>query len=68
MKCEICGKGNMYGHAVSHAKNRVNRIFKVNLRKALIKVNGEAKKMRVCMKCLKRAKKDVYDILLRELK
>lgn len=57
-KCEICNKGVMFGHNVSHAKNRTRRIFKPNLRKAKLRLNGEVKRVKICMKCLKKAKKD----------
>lgn len=49
MKCENCGKGVMYGHNVSHAKNRTRRLFKPNLQKF--------KGMRLCVKCLRKLKK-----------
>ena len=57
-KCAICGKGVMYGHNVSHAKNRTRRRFRPNLRYGNIRLNGESTRVRLCMKCLKRAKKD----------
>jgi len=56
LKCDNCGKGIMYGHNVSHAKNRTRRIFKPNLHRAKILVNGINKSMRLCTKCLRRLK------------
>lgn len=56
-KCFNCRKGIMYGHKVSHAKNRTNRIFKPNLHYARIKVGGGNKRVRLCTKCLRMAKK-----------
>ncbi|HUD44006.1 MAG TPA: 50S ribosomal protein L28 [Patescibacteria group bacterium] len=53
MKCESCGKGVMYGHNVSHAKNRTNRKFKPNLQTARIVLNGIGKRMKLCVKCLR---------------
>lgn len=53
LKCGSCGKGVMYGHNVSHAKNRTRRIFKPNLHKAKVLVNGVGKTMRLCTKCLR---------------
>lgn len=53
LKCDNCGKGIMYGHNVSHAKNRTRRIFKPNLHSARIVVNGIGKTMRLCTKCLR---------------
>ncbi|MEK7517531.1 MAG: 50S ribosomal protein L28 [Patescibacteria group bacterium] len=57
MKCENCGKGVMYGHNVSHAKNRTLRLFKPNLHVARVAVDGLMKRMKLCTKCLRRFKK-----------
>ena len=62
MKCDICGKGVMYGHAVSHAKNRTKRLFKVNLHVARITIGGFSKRLRLCTKCLRRAKKEMFAV------
>lgn len=48
LKCDNCGKGVMYGHNVSHAKNRTRKIFKPNLH--------VYKGMRLCTKCLRKVK------------
>lgn len=53
MKCANCGKGVMYGHNVSHAKNRTRRLFKPNLHVARILVGGNRRKIRLCTKCLR---------------
>ncbi len=49
--CFNCNKGIMYGHNVSHAKNRTRRIFKPNLHSAKVLINGGYKKVRLCTKC-----------------
>lgn len=59
MKCFNCNKGVMYGHRVSHAKNRTNRLFKPNLHYAKIAIAGGNKRVRLCTKCLRRAKKEM---------
>lgn len=43
----------MYGHNVSHAKNRTVRTFKPNLHKTRIMIGSNFKKMRLCTKCLR---------------
>jgi large subunit ribosomal protein L28 len=58
MKCANCGKGVMYGHNVSHAKNRTKRLFKPNLHSARIVIDGIGKRVRLCTKCLRRYKKN----------
>jgi len=49
--CFNCKKGVMYGHNVSHAKNRTRRIFKPNLHSAKLLINGAYKRVRLCTKC-----------------
>ena len=56
-KCFNCGKGVMYGHKVSHAKNRSNRLFKPNLHNARMVIDGIGKRIRLCTKCLRMMKK-----------
>lgn len=61
LKCMNCGKGVMYGHNVSHAKNRTRKIFKPNLHKTRITIGNMMKSVRLCTKCLrlfKRANKE----------
>lgn len=58
-KCANCGKGVMYGHNVSHAKNRTRKIFKPNLHWARITVDGKLLKVRVCTKCQRQLKHPV---------
>lgn len=57
MKCANCGKGVMYGHNMSHAKNRTNRIFAPNLHPARVMIDGVMKRVRLCVKCLRMMKK-----------
>ena len=45
--CDICGKGKMAGKTVSHANNKANRTFEVNLQETVI----DGKKVRVCKRC-----------------
>ena len=56
LKCFNCGKGVMYGHNVSKAKNRTRKIFKPNLHNSRINVNGVVKSVKLCTKCLRRYK------------
>ena len=54
--CYICGKKKQYGHNVSHSKRRTKRVFKPNVYRKRMKVDGEIKRVKICSKCLKRAK------------
>lgn len=57
MRCANCSKGVMYGHNVSHAKNRTRKIFRPNLHAARVVVGGTSKRVRLCTKCLRMYKK-----------
>ena len=55
-KCEICEKGVHFGQQVSHSHRRSNKQWKPNIRKVNAIVNGQAKKINVCTKCLRSGK------------
>jgi large subunit ribosomal protein L28 len=55
-RCEICNKGPQFGNRVSHANNRTRRRFNPNLQSVRALVNGVARRMRVCTRCLKAGK------------
>jgi len=63
LKCFNCGKGVMYGHNVSHAKNRTRKIFKPNLHSAKIMVGGVNKRVRLCTKCLRSLRKSPHVVI-----
>ena len=52
-KCDVCGKGKHFGIKVSHSHRRNNKAWKPNVRKVRIAVDGGAKKMNVCPRCLR---------------
>ena len=56
MRCDNCGKGIIFGHAVSHAKNRTKRIFKPNLQKLHVLINGKKLNVKLCTRCIKKLK------------
>jgi large subunit ribosomal protein L28 len=56
LKCDNCGKGILYGHNVSHAKNRTQKIFKPNLHRVKVVLGGMSKSMKLCTKCLRLVK------------
>ena len=43
--CELTGKGKMYGHNVSFSQRKTRKVFKPNVQKKTITVNG--RKIRV---------------------
>ena len=55
-KCDICGKGVTFGIKVSHSHRRANRAWKPNVKKVRAIVNGNAKSINVCTRCLRSGK------------
>jgi large subunit ribosomal protein L28 len=55
--CEVCGKGKMTGHNVSHSNRKSSRTWDVNLQETTMTVDGKEKKVRACTKCIKTFKK-----------
>lgn len=58
-RCEICGKGVVFGNTISHSHKVNRRKFLPNLKKTTIKINGSVKKAYVCTKCLKAGKVEI---------
>ena len=52
-KCEICGKGVVFGNNVCHSHRLSNRPFKPNIRRVRAVVNGTHKTVNVCSRCLR---------------
>ena len=52
-KCAICEKGAHFGIQVSHSHRRSNKMWKSNIKKAKVNVNGTPSKMYVCTSCLR---------------
>jgi len=51
--CEICGKGPITGHNVSHANNKTPRRWYPNLQRVRAVVDGAVRRIRVCTQCIK---------------
>ncbi|MCL1799282.1 MAG: 50S ribosomal protein L28 [Eggerthellaceae bacterium] len=54
--CEICGKSPAAGRKISHSHRVSNRVFRPNVQKVTIKLNGKVKQAKVCTKCMKAGK------------
>ena len=52
-RCELCGKGPVFGRNVSHAHNVTPRRFEPNLQRVRALVNGGIQRIRVCTRCLR---------------
>ncbi|MCI0488411.1 MAG: 50S ribosomal protein L28 [Blastocatellia bacterium] len=55
-RCEVCGKGPLFGNRVSHANNRTSRRFNPNIQVVRALISGRAQRIRVCTRCLKAGK------------
>ena len=44
-KCKVCGKGPDFGHNVSHSKRATNRMFKPNIQKHTVYLEGQPRKV-----------------------
>jgi len=56
-RCDICGKGPMFGSTISHAHNVSKRVFYPNVHKMkVLDENGKLTRKKVCTKCLKSGK------------
>jgi len=55
-RCEICGRGPMFGNRISHAHNVTSRRWNVNLQRVHAIINGTRRRIRVCTRCLRSGK------------
>ena len=54
--CEVCGKKPVFGNNVSHAHNITSRRWLPNLQRVRVLINGAARRMRVCTRCIRSGK------------
>ncbi|MDH5643764.1 MAG: 50S ribosomal protein L28 [Gemmatimonadota bacterium] len=54
--CDICGKGPVYGHNVSHANNKTNRRWNPNLQPVRALVDGQPRRIKACTRCIRSGK------------
>ena len=52
-RCDVCGKGKLYGNNVSHAHNLTKRVWNPNLQRVRAMVDGQVKQMKVCTRCIR---------------
>lgn len=55
--CEISGKGKMYGHNVSFSQRKTRKVFKPNIQKKTLTVDGKKIKVNVSTSTLRTLKK-----------
>lgn len=52
-KCEICGKGVTFGIKVSHSHRRSNRMWRPNVHRTKVLVDGVYKSVYSCTRCMR---------------
>ena len=51
--CDVCGRGPVFGHKISHAHNVSNRRWNINLQSVRAVIGGATKRIRVCTSCIR---------------
>ncbi|NLI97148.1 50S ribosomal protein L28 [bacterium] len=54
--CEVCGKGALRGHQISHSHKISSRRYEVNLQSVKVRKGNKIETILVCAKCLKAGK------------
>jgi large subunit ribosomal protein L28 len=52
-RCDICQRIPQYGHNVSHAENKTNRRFVLNIQRRRLMINGTLQNVNICTRCLR---------------
>lgn len=71
-RCFYCDKGTVFGRSHTHHRGvaggrwkkraiKTNRMFKANLQRVSILLEGKKIQIKLCTKCLKRIKKDTAE-------
>ena len=55
--CELTGKGKMYGHNVSFSQRKTRKVFKPNVQKKTLIIDGQKLKVNVAASTLRTLKK-----------
>ncbi len=51
--CQVCEKGKLNGHNVSHSNRKSNRTWAPNVQRVRVTLNGRTATMNVCTRCLR---------------
>lgn len=55
--CELTGKGKMYGHNVSFSQHKTRKVFKPNIQKKTLLIDGKKVKVNLSTSALRTLKK-----------
>ncbi len=51
--CEMCGKTRQVGNNVSHSNLKTKRLFRPNIQRTTVVVNGQPKQLKLCTRCIR---------------
>ena len=54
--CEVCGKGTISGHSITHSDRKIKRTWKPNVRTVTVVENGKTSRKTVCTRCIRSGK------------
>jgi large subunit ribosomal protein L28 len=54
--CDICSKRRGVGNNVSHANNKTRRVWRVNLQRVHVVINGTRCHVKACTRCIRSGK------------
>ena len=54
--CEVCGKGTISGHSITHSDRKIKRTWKPNVRTITVVENGKTSRKTVCTRCIRSGK------------
>lgn len=55
--CEICGKGKQFGHNVPFSLKKTNKVWKPNLQRTQIEIDGTKVRVKICTQCMRTLEK-----------
>jgi large subunit ribosomal protein L28 len=61
-KCDITGKGKQFGHNVSHSMRATPKVWKPNLQKKTLIINGEKVRVKLAASTIRTLKKHAKDL------
>lgn len=51
--CEICGKGKQFGHNVPFSQKKTNKVWKPNLQRTKLSIDGSRVSVKMCTQCMR---------------
>jgi large subunit ribosomal protein L28 len=55
--CDICGKGKQFGHNVPFSQKKTNKVWKPNLQRKRIDLDGSKIQVKICTQCMRTLEK-----------